>query len=194
MGTTKIMIALMCAVGFTGIAQKADYIRPGLLRSSLTISPSWMLNKSEVNYHLTGFLEGYLSKHLSIRGETHYFIDGRDDVPFYKFNSQSFIGILMHVNKNNLDGHIGFMPGYSFSQVNGDLKSNGKHQVHFTPVFAVNIGGTYYIWKVFNVFVNATYIHASVGELDRSTGLDGRADEFMISAGLGFNVNTIRAK
>lgn len=194
MGTSKLMIALLCSIAFNGAAQKADYIRPGLLRSSLTISPSWMLNKSEVNYNVTGFLEGYLSKHLSVRGETHYFIDGKDDVPFYKFNSQWYIGVLMHASKNNVDGHIGFMPGYSFSQVNGDLKEDGKHQLHFTPTFSLNVGGTYYFWKVFNIFVNATYVHSSVRELDRTAGFDGRADELILSAGLGFHINTVRAK
>lgn len=194
MGTRMKMIALLCLLAFSTTAQKDDYIRPGLLKSSLTITPSWMLNNSEVNYNLTGFLEGYLSKHLSIRGETHYFMDGKDENPFYKLNSQSYFGVLAHVNKNNLDAHLGFMPGFSISQVNGDLNPDGKHQIHFTPTFSINMGGTYYIWKVFHVFANATYVHSSINELDRTTGSNGRADELMISAGLGFNVNLIKKK
>lgn len=194
MGTLKIMIAVFCLMTFNGTAQREDYIRPGLLRSSLTISPSWMLNKSEVNYNLTGFLEGYVDKHLSFRGESHYFVDGRDKNPFYKFNSQTYFGVLGHVNKNNFDAHLGFMPGFSINQVNGDFNTNGKNQIHFTPTFSTNIGCTYYIWKVFNVFANVTYVHSSITELDRSAGFNGRADELMISAGLGFYVNAIRNK
>ena len=194
MGTTKKIIAVLCLLAFSATAQKDDYIRPGLLKSSLTITPSWMLNKSDLNYNLTGFLEGYLDKHLSLRMESHYFMDGRNDDPFYKFNSQNYFGVLTHINKNNFDAHLGFMPGFSVNQVSGDLKTNGKHQIHFTPTFAINIGCTYYIWKVFNVFANATYVHSSISELNRAGGIDGRADEFMISAGLGFNVNTIRKK
>lgn len=195
MGTRKKIITSFCLViAFNAVAQRDDYIRPGLLKSSVTITPSWMLNKPEINYYMTGFLEGYLDKHLSLRLETHYFMDGKVSNPFYKLNSLSSFGVLAHINKNNFDGHIGFMPGFSLSEVRGDLKANGKHQLHFTPTLSVNLGGTYYIWKVFHVFVNATYVHSSISELDRTMGLNGRADEFMISAGLGFNVNMIRKK
>jgi hypothetical protein len=153
-----------------------------------------MLNKPELNYYLTGFLEGYIKKYLSVRLETHYFLDGKNGSPFYKFNSISSMGILAHLNKKNFDGHIGFMPGFSINMVRGDIKENGKHQVHFTPTISVNLGGSYYIWKYLHVFVNATYIHASITEIDKSIGVNGRADEFMICAGLGFNVNIKRKK
>lgn len=190
MGIRIVTAVFACLVALNGTAQQEDYIQPGLIKSSLTISPSWMLNKPEANYYLTGFLEGYLTKHVSWRGETNYFIDGRDENPFYKFNSQTSFGVLAHVNKNNLDAHVGFMPGLSINQVNGDVNAQGKN--HFTPTFSINAGATYYMWKFFHVFANATYIHATINGLDREAGLDGRADEFMISAGLGFNLNLIR--
>jgi hypothetical protein len=181
----------MCLVAFSGMAQREDYIRPGLLKASATISPGWMLNKPELNYNVSGFLEGYLEKKLSLRGETHYFVDGKNDVPFYKFNSRTFFGVLYHVNKNNLDGHVGFMPGVSFIQVNGDLNSSGKNPVHVVPSFSANIGLTFYVWKFCHFFANATYVHSTINGLK---DVDGRSDEFMISAGLGFNVNMLKAK
>ena len=187
----RLMIIASCIFTMSVNAQQEDYIRPGLLNSSLTISPSWMLNKPEVNYYLTGFIEGYLDKHISLRGETHYFMDGKQDEPFFAFNSRTFFGLQYHLNKNNIDGHIGFMPGVSVLQVTNNPNAEGKNPIHVVPSMSVNIGVTFYIWKFCNFFADATYINSTIPGL---RGNDGRTDEFLISAGLGFNLNTVRIK
>ena len=84
------------------------------------------------------------------------------------------------------------MPGFTIAQVNRNFNQQGKNPVHFVPSFSANIGVTYYVWKVFNFFANVTYINSTVRGMDNS--VNGRADELMISAGLGFNVNAVRAK
>lgn len=190
MGKGKIIIA-MCLLTLTSSAQNEDYIRPGLLAASLTVSPSWMLNRDEVNYNLTGFLEGHLDKHISLRGETHYFLDGKKDSPFLKLNSRTLFGVQYHLNKNNLDGHIGLLPGLSIMQVNGVLNTDGRVSTHVVPTISMKAGVSYYVWKIFHFFADVTYVHSSIHGMDQ---INGRADELYISAGLGFNVNTIREK
>lgn len=187
----RIMICVfVCAVS-SAFGQREKYVRPGLLNAGMTITPSTMLNRNENNIYLSGHLEGRLDKHLSIRGETFYYIDGKNEIPYFNFNSRTFLGVLYHLNKGNLDSHIGFMPGLSVMQLNGDYKQGGELSTRVVPTFAANIGVTYYVWKFFNFFANVTYVHSTAHQVIRT---DGRSDELMISAGLGLNVNTIKAK
>jgi len=182
-----IIAASLLSLGLYG--QNKDYIGPGLLKSSLTISPSWMLNRPEINYYLSGFVEGYLERNISLRGETHYFVDGKREIPYLNRNSATYFGVLYHINKNNTDAHIGFMPGISIIQINSSSVSNTQNRTHVNPSFSINIGATVYIWKFCHFFTNITYIHTTL----RGEGeLNGRADELMISAGLGFNFNAIK--
>lgn len=182
----KSILIVACLMSFCLCGQNEVYIRPGLIRSSLTISPSWMLNKPEFNYYLSGFVEGFVEKKLSLRGETHYFVDGKNEIPFLKFNSATYFGVLYHVSQNNTDAHIGFMPGLSIIKINDVNETYNQSKTHIVPSFSVNAGATFYIWKYCHFFANISYIHASIRGRRESIG---RADELMVSAGLGFNIN-----
>ena len=190
MGTKKI-ITLIGLISFTAFGQKEIYVRPGLLTATATISPSFMLNRPEVNYYISGYCQGRLDNHFSFRGETHYFVDGAEKVPYLNLSSRTYFGILGHLSKGNFDSHIGFMPGISVMQMNGDFNTKGELRTHVVPSYSANIGVTYYVWKVFNFFANFTYVNSNIRQ---ARGMNGKSDEFMISAGLGFNVNTVRAK
>ncbi len=186
----RIVFAMMF-LGFAVNAQREQYVRPGLITTSMTISPSLMLNHPENNYYLSGYLEGRVDQRLSFRGETFYFIDGSEDTPMLRFSCRTFFGTLYHLNKGNFDSHIGFMPGLSVMQFNGDLNASGDMPYRVVPSMAANIGATYYIWKFFNFFANVTYIHSTAHAL---TNQRGRTDEILISAGLGLNINAVKAK
>ena len=188
----RFIFIVFSLISFVGLTQDEDYIRPGLISSGLTISPSMMLNRGESSTYLSGFLEGYLDKHISIRGETHYFVDGLEDDPYFKFASRTTFGVLYHVNKNNLDAHIGFLPGLSVLEVNENVHNNGLRPTHITPTIAFNIGGSFYVWKYVHFFANVTYINSTIRNLPNT--ISGRTDELMISAGLGFNLNAIKKK
>ena len=185
------LIIGMCLLAGSVSAQRELYVRPGLLSSSLTISPTFMLNRDESSYYLTGFLEGKLDNHLSFRGETHYHVGGSERIPYFKLASRTHFGIQYHLNKGNLDGYIGLMPGFMITQVNNDFNSLGENPVHVVPSFSTNIGVSYYVWKVVHFFANVTYVHSTVNEV---RDVNSRADELMISAGLGFNINAVKQK
>ncbi len=185
----KLMI-IMSLITFGSQAQQEVYIRGGLLSSSLTFSPSKMLNRNESNYYLTGFLQGRLDKHLSFRGETHFRVGGSAENPYFKLCGRTFFGLQYGVNKGNLDTYVGFMPGFTVAQINRTSADSGEPPVKLVPSFSANIGTTYYIWKFFNVFANVTYIHSTARGLENGYG---RSDELMFSAGLGFNINAVKS-
>lgn len=183
----KTTIIAFCALIFLLnlpiFGQKETYINPGLLSFSGTLSPSVMLNRSEVNYYVTGFLEGRVHKNVSLRGESHYML-GNANTKFLKNNFRTTLGIQYGIPFGNFELHAGLAPGFSVMQSNFNASNT-----EFVPSVQLNFGLRFYVWKVFHFFSNFSYIHSRMNNLDR---VNGMADEFMISAGLGFNFQVLK--
>lgn len=179
-----IVLIFICFPVGSIFGQNPNYINPGLLSFSGTLSPAIMLNRNEINYYVTGFLEGKLTKHISLRGETNYLLANADS-KFLRNNSRTTIGIQYGWSPlNNFEMHLGFSPGFSF------MKSNFAPSItEFVPSVQLNGGVRYYVWKYFHFFANFNYVHAQMQNLNR---INGMADEFMISAGLGFNLQVLK--
>ncbi len=172
----------------TGISQE-DYIQPGLIKATATIAPSKMLNRNVGNIYLSGFLEGYLDKHWSLRGDTYLFIDGNShsghDNYIINAASRTFFGAFYHTNKNNWDQYIGFQPGLSVIRPL-DSTEPGYQAI---PSFAIHVGSTYYVYKYFNFYVDLAYVNSTVRGLPSGSH---KADELILSAGLGFQIQAKR--
>jgi hypothetical protein len=56
-----------------------------------------------------------------------------------------------------------------------------------SPSFAVHVGTTYYVWKIFNFYLDLAYVNSAFRGLDNGTQ---RTDELILSAGLGFQLQT----
>ncbi len=180
----KFILIFICFPVWTAFGQNPNYINPGLFSFSTTLSPAMMLNRDEINYYVTGFIEGKLTEHLSLRGETNFLL-GNSDSKFLKNNIRTTLGIQYGFSPvNNLELHLGFSPGFSF------MKSNFDPSItEIVPVVQINGGVRYYVWKFFHFFANFSYVHEQMQNLDR---VNGMADEFMISAGLGFNIQVLK--
>ena len=178
-----IFVAILFLIG-ANAQEKKSYINPGLLTATSTLSPAKMLNRNEMNYYITGFIEGRLDKHVSLRGEAGYML-GNANTKFLKNNIRTFFGVQYGIPIGNLDLHAGIMPGMSILQSNRDF--TGNYEV--VPSLSLNAGMKFYVWKYFNFFANVSYIHASLSNLDRQSGM---ADELMLSAGLGFNFQVLK--
>ena len=172
-------------ISLHSLAQEEMYIRPGLLKASATIAPGKMLNRTVNTIYLSGFLEYHTDKHISLRGDTYWYIDGADqkatDV-LLRSASRTYFGAFYHWNLKNWDNYVGFQPGISLLRF-----SAISPKISVCPSFAVTAGSTFYVWKYFHFFANLTYVNS------KAYGLNGgslRADELIFSAGLGFNVNT----
>ena len=178
----------------SGVALSQEiYIQPGLLKSTGTISPSTMLNRGVQNYYLSGFLEYYVDKKLSFRGDLMYFMDGKSktgtDNLFFKEGFRTYFGVFYHTGKKNWDNYVGIEPGIAVFKPLASIDPNARLQA--SPSFAVHIGSTYYIWKFFNFFVDVAYVNSTYRGL--SFGSE-KTDELILSAGLGFNLQTRKKK
>jgi hypothetical protein len=176
-------ISLVLTCSFSLKAQRETYINPGLISASTTLSPSQMLNKNQMNFYVTGFLEGRIHKRISLRGELHYMLGNNTD-KFLRNNIRSTFGIQYGIPVGNFEAHAGFAPGFSVMQSYHDPSNT-----EFVPSIQLNIGVRYYVWKVFHFFCNFSYIHARMNNLSK---INGMADELMFSAGLGFNFQVLK--
>lgn len=159
------------------------YIKPGLLSASATLSPTDMLNRKEINYYLTGFMEGRVHENISIRGDIHYLLPNADS-KFLKNNIRLALGIQYGFPIKNFEVHMGFAPGFAV------MTSNVNTDIHeFVPTAQLNIGARYYVWKYFHFFGNIHYIHSRMNKLNK---VNGMADEMVYSVGLGFNFQTLK--
>ncbi|MEY3237957.1 MAG: hypothetical protein RI883_2058 [Bacteroidota bacterium] len=177
----------------TGIFAQESYIQPGLLKATATIAPSTMLNRSVQNIYISGFLEYHLDKKLSLRGETFVFVDGQSknatNNTFVEKGMRTYFGAFYHFNKNNWDQYIGFQPGVALMKPLSSIDPNAPLQL--SPSFAAHVGSTYYVWKYFNFYVDLAYVHSSYRGLAVGTQ---KTDELILSAGLGFQIQTKKEK
>lgn len=163
-----------------------QYIRRGTIKASATIAPASMLNRDLDNIYINGFLAYQLDDRFSLRGETFYFIKGAANSSTdltYSGAMHTYFGVFYHGRKGNWDNYMGFQPGLSVVQL--PLKSGASA----CPSFAAKLGTAYYVWKYFHFFAELTYTNTSV------RGLQGgslHSDELIFSAGLGFQLNTLK--
>lgn len=169
------------------IHAQEQYLNPGTIKASATIAPANSLNSKLKSIYLNGFLGYQLEKHFSLRGETFVFLknaakDGQSNP--IKNNYQIHFGAFYHLGIKNWDNYIGFQPGIQMY----NTTSNSKFDI--APTFAAKIGTAYYVWKYFHFFAEVSYINAFYQGID----VNGRvkSDELAFSAGLGFQINTLK--
>lgn len=72
-----LRILLVFFIGLSALksaAQSSEFIKPGLLRSMLTISPSKMFSDQSTYFYLHGNFEGYVTARLSFAGDSYLFM------------------------------------------------------------------------------------------------------------------------
>lgn len=185
---TKIIVSVLtviCLLGGQLLAQeeKPSYIKPGLLSATGTLSPAKLLSRNQMNYYLTGSIEGRISEFFSVKGEIHGLL-GTSETHFLKNNIRSGLGINYGYPFGNLEVFAGFMPGFAFMKSNYD-----RDNLEFNPIVQVNAGVRYYVWKYFHFSANFNYVYSSMSNLYKVNGV---ADEFMISVGLGYNFQVLK--
>ena len=167
-------------------SQQEQYIRPGTIKASSTISPSLMLNHDIQNIYLNGFISYQFDRKVSLRGESFLYIKNAASKPTdigYSGGVHTYFGAFRHLTKGNWDNYLGFQPGVSIVQT---IHNPG---LSVCPSFALKAGSAFYVWKIFHFFAEVTYTNTSVRGI---TSGPYRADELILSAGLGFQINTKR--
>ena len=184
---------LSCMIMLSYIAGKAEepsIVRKGLLRTTLTISPAILFKSKQSMFYLHGNFEGYISKKLSVGGETYFSLgNASSNVSTFKFNHNIFFGASYHFVKNNNDFYLGLQPGISITRLVLTPESIHSPKTGVNPLISAVIGYNYYVHKYFHFFVQTRFI---AGQHLYNIRKD--LSEFRFSAGLGFNLNAIKKK
>lgn len=170
-------------------AQEASIIRTGLIKTQMTITPSYMFGAKQGYFYLHGGWEAYLSAKLSLAGEGYYFLGNLStDKQIFDHNHNLFFGTSWHFSKNNNDLFVGIQPGISLTKLNA--QDNNLTKTHFgvNPIFSTVMGYNFFVYKFFHFFIQ-TRILLGGHHYDIPQNLA----EVRLSAGLGFNLNTMKA-
>lgn len=196
----QTLIATMLLAAMTATAQnngQPEIIRKGLLRAQGTITPAVMLNDGALNIYLHGDADFFVHRRVSIRGDGYYFLDTQGDGDL-KMNHGLFFGANYHFPAGSrFDPYIGLQPGASYVKASKvmpwgedgadiDVTSTGN----IVPNISVAAGFNFYVWKYLHFQVMTRYVHGRHAVPWGSRSLD----EFRFSLGLGWNVNTIKAR
>ncbi len=188
----KIFFAIAFFATFQSIAQqKEDTERSGLLKVNLSFNQSFMLHHKANNVYLGGNLEYFTSKNLSFRGDCFWYLDTRQQKPVLKQNAIVLFGALLHLPKGKSDFYAGLQPGFSITRPTASLLSDQSYPIRLLPALDLSLGYSLYFSKFCHFFIGVNYL------LSRYRGAETgsiKLDEFMVSGGLGFHINTRKQK
>lgn len=201
----KIICVICFLIGvIVAVAQeeKTQYIRKGLIRSQGTIAPGILLKGNTSTISLYGTFEGYISNYISLRGDSYFYVKGKDNSgndPF-EFNHSTFSGASYHFKtKNHFDPYFAIEPGISITKqtppslectsMNPHCPATGN--TSFNPLFSSALGFNFYFQKWFHLFGEARYLSGKhLSEADTPLSLN----ELRFAFGLGFNLNLLKKK
>lgn len=169
--------------------QKTEFVRGGLIKAMATISPAKMFGYNESYFYLHGNLEGYLNKKVSVSGEGYASLGQQTKAPeAFRSIYNLFWGLNYHFVKDRSDLYVGGQPGISIATLETGPKISQPH-TGTSPVFSVVFGYNHFVGRFFNFFVSGRYIAGS-----HNYDLHKDLSEIRFSAGLGFNLNTMKSK
>ena len=171
-------------------AQEAPVIRKGLLRAQGTICPSYMFSDKQSYFYLHGNLEGYVSAKISMAGEVYYSLGNPSGkTSLYEYNHSLFFGSSYHFTKKNSDFYIGLQPGISFTKLSENSNNLNPTHLGINPLFSSLIGYNFYVNNFFHFFLQSRLV---LGEHIYDLRKD--LSELRFCVGLGFNINSIKAR
>lgn len=161
----------------------SSFVEQKMIKAALTISPSLMLNHPSSNIYLSGDLEYFFDKHLSLRGDGVWYIDAQNKTSLLASNVILYFGALYHISNKLHDFNFGFQPGLSLTTLNNQLYKNEMQQA--IPNVSLLVGYNFYCFEYMNFFVNCRYVRTKFyGSSFGSVALD----ELIFSAGLGWQI------
>ncbi|MCC6251838.1 MAG: hypothetical protein IT238_05195 [Bacteroidia bacterium] len=189
METKRLIIILF--VFFAAIPENArsqnEIIKAGLIRTQATISFSDMLNSGNSYFYLHGNMEAYFNSKISFCGDAYAYMGALNGVSDFAYNHNIFFGFLYHLTQKQNDTYLGFQPGMAFTRLNENKFLLTHSQAGINPEFSLVLGNNYYINPYFHFFVQGRLIVGS-----HNYNVHQNLSEFRFSAGLGFNINTLK--
>jgi hypothetical protein len=180
----KIIFTGILLVSFGSYAQPKDpFAGKSLLKVNIELNQGIMLQHKCSNIYISGNAEYFTSKWLSIRGDCYWYLDSRKN-PVLNHNGIILFGAFLHKQIGRNDFHIGMQPGVAIAQPG---TKEDHYAYHVLPAFSLSAGYTFYISKLCNFFLGATWLSNSYRGSPIGTI---HLDEIQFSGGLGFQIRT----
>jgi len=168
-----------------------NFVRAGLLKTSLTISPGYLLQRNCNNIYLNGESEYFAEDRISLRGDAFFYSGSQTKPELMDINHHVLFGVFYHFPCKQFDFYSGIQPGITIARPLPPFSylDYVYPETKALPTLSVMTGVTFYLFDYFNFFANVRYIHAKYlavyyGPIP--------LDELTISAGLGLQIQTKR--
>ncbi|HEY1040984.1 MAG TPA: hypothetical protein VGF30_16330 [Bacteroidia bacterium] len=161
-------------------------VKKGLLRATLTFATGYMPANKLNNLYLTGNVEYYTDKKISLRGDGNYFFNSMNGDKTLKQNHSFYGGAAYHFAKGNFDPFVGLQTGLALTQCGIVQQGGPERAVAYNPLISPIAGFNYYASRWFHLFINARY---NIGKHLADDAIIP-LNELSFSFGLGFNINT----
>jgi len=167
------------------------FVHKGILRGALTYSVGKMTSFNITNVYLTGNLEYYADKRISVRGDDYFFVNSLNNNKFLKQNSALYFGACYNFpTHSHFNPMIGLQPGVVVSQLNSVAGSDVANPVNVAPLASIIAGFNYFGERWFHILVDVRY---TVGRHLDEDGLF-QLNELSFSFGLGLNLDVLKKK
>jgi len=188
------MFFMLC--GYFAGAQDSTIVHKGLLRTAGTFAFGTMPENNITNAYLTGNIEYYAEKKISVRGDVYYFLNSlKQNNPLLNKNDALYFGAFYHIpTHSGFDPLIGLQPGISYTQMfynSIEVSPNPVLDVAtICPLFSTVVGFNFFGEKWFHIQINVRY---TVGE-HLTAADETNISELSFNFGLGFNLNVLGKK
>jgi hypothetical protein len=189
---------------------KENYIGPwgtppvhkGILAGVGTVGVGQMPALNISNAYVTGNLEYYLQRSISIRGDGYFFVNSLTGSSPLVQNSGIYFGAFYHFpTRSGFDPLIGFQPGWSITKmVAADYFGNDRvyyDAATLCPLASIVAGFNFFGDKWFHIQCNVRYTFAQYVAPSSQNGVVAdqyNTSELSFNFGLGFNIDVIKSR
>jgi hypothetical protein len=180
---TAILFVLATAHSFA--QYDTNLVHKGILAGVGTVGLGIMPAHNISNAYVTGNIEYYAERTVSIRGDGYFFVNSLVAGSPLKQNSSVYFGAFYHFpTHSGFDPLIGFQPGAAFAQTTDSLRGKPDAGV-ITPLMSVIVGFNFFAEKWFHIQLNIRY---TMGQ-ESSEEVHYNLNELSCNFGLGFNLD-----
>lgn len=177
----RMIIALFLFLTSSSLAQDvASGERNGLIQTTATLYPSWMLNHAVRNNYVGGHLVYYFEDRFSFRGDLLAYIDAQTEAKYLQKHIESTAGFGYHFGKKRWDPYVYAQIGLAAVQLQGSDKTDMQ------PVTGLSFGVNYHVAPYFYFYAETVYRHM------RDPLRPSNLDQFLLTGGLGLQLPTKR--
>lgn len=176
-------------------------VHKGILAGVGTISVGEMPAFNITNAYITGNLEYYAQRNVSIRGDAFFFVNSLTQNSPLVRNSGIYFGAFYHFRTNSgFDPLIGFQPGWSVTKMVAQDNLSPPNAYYdatsLCPLASVVVGFNFFAEKWFHIQANVRYTAGQYLAPSSQGGVmadQNNISELSFSFGLGFNIDANRA-